>query len=189
MYALTSAGIMFVGPGNEPLLLKSEGISIAWFAFNDMNHELDPISIKADIAAVRDHVDYVVLSIHWGVEIHSHPDQRQRLLAKVIADSEADIIVGHHPHVLQPVEWVWGEGRGRPTLVVYSLGNALFDQGAPPTARQGGLLRIKLTPIGIGEICVEPFSIHPENWNVVSANSEVTKDVTNKLGVQSCASN
>jgi poly-gamma-glutamate synthesis protein (capsule biosynthesis protein) len=188
LQVLSSAGILFVGPGKEPLLLQSEGVHIAWFALNDMNQDLDLTSIGADIADRRDHVDYVVLSIHWGKETHSRPDHRQRVVAKILADAGVDLIVGHHPHVLQPIEWFWGEGRGRPTLVAYSLGNALFDQGAPPAARQGALLHIDLNPLGIKKICVEPFSISPQKWNVVPANSEVTTDVTMKLGVRSCAS-
>ncbi len=82
--------------------------------------------IKASGAA-----DFVVVSIHAGTELADHPDEplRQFLLGAV--DAGADLCLGHHPHVLQPVEWY----RGKP--IVYSMGNFIFKQGAPWTAYSG----------------------------------------------------
>jgi poly-gamma-glutamate synthesis protein (capsule biosynthesis protein) len=103
-----------------------------------------------------------------------------------VASFGADIVLGHHPHVLQPVEFIWGEGRGRPTLVVYSLGNALFDQGAPPAVRQGSLLLLTLGDLGVKEICAVPFQLDPTTWNVILAGSKVERQVIDNLAVKSC---
>jgi poly-gamma-glutamate synthesis protein (capsule biosynthesis protein) len=90
--------------------------------------------IKASGAA-----DFVVVSIHAGTELSDHPDEplRQFLLGAV--DAGADLCLGHHPHVLQPVEWY----RGKP--IVYSMGNFIFRQGAPWTA-YSGVFTFTVTP-------------------------------------------
>jgi poly-gamma-glutamate capsule biosynthesis protein CapA/YwtB (metallophosphatase superfamily) len=184
--ALTSDGITPLGPTEEPLILHTKGIDLAWFALDDINGTLDLAGIRRSVALVRNRVDYIILSIHWGNEFKSQPNDRQRALAQTLAEWGVDLIIGHHPHVLQPVEWVWGEGRGRPSLVAYSLGNALFDQGAPPAARQGALLLLDLSPLRIKGMCAVPFQIDPKSWNVVPANASVEEKITSTLEIQKC---
>ena len=70
--------------------------------------------------------DVVVVSIHWGVEYQHEPLARQREVAAGLCDAGADLILGTHPHVLQPVEML--ERGGRRTLVAYSLGNFVSNQ-------------------------------------------------------------
>lgn len=64
--------------------------------------------------------DFVVLSIHWGVESSPAPTEYQRTIARAAIDAGADLIVGHHPHCLQPIEWYQNK------LIAYSLGNFIF---------------------------------------------------------------
>ncbi|MGE5455818.1 MAG: CapA family protein [Ignavibacteriales bacterium] len=77
---------------------------------------------KADIAKVRDKVDVLIVSMHWGIENTHTPTETQKAQAKELADLGVDIIIGHHPHVIQPIEFI-GD-----TLVIYSLGNFLSGQ-------------------------------------------------------------
>ena len=72
-------------------------------------------------------VDLVVVSIHAGEELSDHPDEMLRRFLLGAVDAGADVCLGHHPHVLQSVEW----HRDRP--IVYSMGNFIFRQGAPWT--------------------------------------------------------
>ena len=72
--------------------------------------------------------DFVVVSVHAGTELAEDPDDRLRLFFQGAVDAGADLCLGHHPHVLQPVEWY----RGQP--IVFSMGNFIFKQGAPWTA-------------------------------------------------------
>ena len=65
--------------------------------------------------------DITVVSIHWGEENQSNPNEEQKRLARLLAENGADVIIGHHPHVLQCIEWLEHEN-GR-TLCIYSLGN------------------------------------------------------------------
>jgi poly-gamma-glutamate synthesis protein (capsule biosynthesis protein) len=79
--------------------------------------------IKASGAA-----DVVVVSIHAGAELSDGPDEPLRRFLEGAIDAGADLCLGHHPHVLQPVEWY----RGKP--IAYSMGNFVFKRGNPMTA-------------------------------------------------------
>lgn len=83
---------------------------------------LDPRRIRQDIRKARKGADLVVVSLHWGEEYNHYPSKRQIQLAHGLVEGGADIILGHHPHVLQGVEEYQGK------VIAYSLGNLLFDQ-------------------------------------------------------------
>lgn len=78
--------------------------------------------VKRDIDLVKDGVDVIIVSMHWGVEDNNTPTESQRQIAEYLSSLGVNIILGHHPHVVQPVEYV------NDTLVVYSLGNFISNQ-------------------------------------------------------------
>jgi poly-gamma-glutamate synthesis protein (capsule biosynthesis protein) len=82
---------------------------------------------KADLDKVRDLVDVIIVSMHWGDEYQDYPNETQKTQAKYLANLGVDIIIGHHPHVIQPVEVIIND-KGEETFVIYSLGNILSDQ-------------------------------------------------------------
>ena len=84
--------------------------------------------VEAEIARVRREsgADLVIVSVHWGFEYEEIPDPAQRVWAKGIIDAGADIVIGHHPHVLQPMERIKADD-GREAIVFYSLGNFIAD--------------------------------------------------------------
>ena len=96
--------------------------------------------------------DLVVTHFHWGTEYGFAPNGRQRELAEMAAASGADIVIGHHPHVLQSVERI-GD-----TLVLYSLGNFVFDQGWSRT-RESTLVRYELGADGRARVSFVPIVI------------------------------
>ena len=63
-----------------------------------------PEAMGADIAAAREQADVVVVLVHWGTELESSPSEKQRRVAAVAAEAGADLVVGHHPHVIQGLE-------------------------------------------------------------------------------------
>jgi len=81
--------------------------------------------------------------MHWGWEREPDPSERQRQLARTMIDAGADIIVGGHPHVTQGAEYYRGK------LIVYSLGNFVFDGFDLPAAKRGWLLRLTLDKKGL----------------------------------------
>ncbi|WP_170289286.1 CapA family protein [Metabacillus lacus] len=83
--------------------------------------------MRRDIENIRKEADVTVVSMHWGVEYERLPNEEQKKLASFAAAQGADIIIGHHPHVLQPIEWI-EQKNGRKSLVIYSLGNFLSGQ-------------------------------------------------------------
>lgn len=78
--------------------------------------------VKNDIEKVRDKVDLLIISMHWGVEYQSEPTDEQKREAEYISSLGADIIIGTHPHVIQPITYI------NNTLVIYSLGNFISAQ-------------------------------------------------------------
>ena len=110
-----------------------------------------------EIRAARTQVDVLVVSIHWGQEERTEPVRDQRAWARRVVGGGADVVIGHHAHVLQPVEKV-GDA-----LVFYGLGNLVFDRSGPAGAVArievgDGAPRWKLLPIRIdgGRTVVEP---------------------------------
>ncbi|WP_261130478.1 CapA family protein [Bacillus sp. Marseille-Q3570] len=83
--------------------------------------------IKSEIEEAKRISDVVVLSLHFGNEYERLPNEQQKLLANEAAAAGADIIIGHHPHVLQPAAWIDNPDGSR-TFVTYSLGNFLSGQ-------------------------------------------------------------
>lgn len=89
---------------------------------------------QKDIEALRDKVDVLMVSMHWGSEYQHYPNTFQKEEAQFLADLDVDIIIGHHPHVIQPIDKI------DDTIVIYSLGNFLADQELKHTNRFVGLL-------------------------------------------------
>jgi len=110
--------------------------------------------ILADVARVREELapDYLFVSLHWGDEHQHIPTRAQRALGRAVIDAGAQVVLGHHPHVVQSLER-HGDG-----LIIYSLGNFVFDMAADRTYEsvavrlilaEGRLRRAELLPIRI----------------------------------------
>ena len=78
-------------------------------------------------AIANENADLVFVSVHWGDEGSFTPNDEQIRVAQLFADCGVDAIIGHHPHVIQPVEWIYGKNDNK-TLCVYSLGNFMAQQ-------------------------------------------------------------
>jgi len=144
---IEASGLKEVGAGKDrasaqaPLRLEVNGLKLAWFGaaqfFNDPKNVddpkqpyanlLDPKQLTEAIRAVRPEVDAVLVSLHWGVEYMEAPRQSEIDLAHQLFEAGADVIIGSHPHVLQPIE-VYRAGDGRTCLCLYSLGNFISNQ-------------------------------------------------------------
>jgi poly-gamma-glutamate synthesis protein (capsule biosynthesis protein) len=120
-------------------VLQVKGLRVAFLGFTDLFNinlnrngnepwvrPLDPDAAVAAVRAARAQADAVVVSIHWGVEYEHDPRPHQREVAARLCQAGADLILGTHPHVLQPVEML-SQGGNR-TLVAYSLGNFISNQ-------------------------------------------------------------
>ncbi|WP_028784276.1 CapA family protein [Thalassobacillus devorans] len=99
-------------------------------------------TIKTEVKQANQAADAVVVSMHFGEEYQRMPNDYQKELAQMISDAGAHVILGHHPHVLQPMEKLQGK-KGNQTLVIYSLGNFLSAQ-EETYRRIGGILQVEL---------------------------------------------
>ena len=171
MKHLDDAGIEFTGAGDTPsdaalpTILETNGLRIAflarnawlppnaWFKPDAPNGAyLDEETIEAEVRAASEQADVVIVSLHWGIEYRKAPQPEQVELAHRIIDAGANLILGHHPHVLQPVE------KYRGGVIAYSLGNFLFDS---PYAdcRKSTILKCRLTKSGVSDLDQIPVGI------------------------------
>ena len=91
------------------------------------------------------------------------------------------MIWGHHPHVLQPLQYLERSAGQPPALVAYSLGNALFDQPGSPQANRSALLLVKISSQGVQSFEIIPFEIDPQNGVVIPASRDSTQNITRIL--------
>ncbi len=103
---------------------------------------IDEVKITTDLAALRPACDYLIVSMHWGNEYQTSESDYQNRLAQLLCDGGADLIIGTHPHVLQPMKWLERED-GHKTLCAYSLGNFVSNQHKRVTML-GGILEVEL---------------------------------------------
>lgn len=88
----------------------------------DTKYQAYKTKVKEDIEKVRDKVDLLIVAMHWGVEYTHNPTEYEKDMASYLSSLGVDLIIGTHPHVIQPVTWIDN------TLVIYSLGNFLSAQ-------------------------------------------------------------
>ncbi|MFR3685711.1 MAG: CapA family protein, partial [Enterococcus sp.] len=88
---------------------------------------IDEEQIKKDMEELTKESDVQIVSMHWGEEYQFTPNEEQTHLAQVLSDAGVDVIVGGHPHVIQPMDYLTGK-TGNQTLVMYSLGNFISSQ-------------------------------------------------------------
>ena len=118
----------------------------------------DKEAILEKLAAARERADIVVLSLHWGAEGASVPTEAQKQLAAEFAEGGADVILGHHSHVLQGGEWI-ETSRGQ-SYVAYSLGNFISAQVGAENML-AGLLQLEITVPAEGVPVLESVEFIP----------------------------
>ncbi len=160
---LDGAGIAHFGGGanlqaaHAPLWVERKGLRIAVLGYDEFkprSFEAGPdwpgvawsedSQVVADIRAARAAgADLVIPFMHWGWEREAQPSDRQRQLARTMIDAGAAMVIGGHPHVTQGAEYYKGK------LIVYSLGNFVFDGFEALDTRTGWLLRLRLDRSGL----------------------------------------
>ena len=98
----------------------------------------NPDQVKADIERLRDKVDLLMVAMHWGEEYTHNPTDSQKEIAEYLASLGVDIIIGHHPHVIQPIDFI-GD-----TMVIYSLGNFIASQKGEVAKHTGLMASVKV---------------------------------------------
>lgn len=128
---------------------------------------LDEEKVALDIARAKEISDFVIVCPHWGTEYIYTPDSYQQKWTKFFYEHEVDLVIGTHPHVIEPVEWIEEEGNDHKMLVYYSLGNFVSNQDRMPRML-GAMAKVTITldkvdddyVIYISDYGVEPLVTH-----------------------------
>lgn len=181
-------------------VLERDGVKISFLTYTygtnshvrEASYQInyfDPELITEDVKRAQELSDFVVLAAHWGDEYSMVPNQMQLDYAQLFADLEVDVVLGSHPHTIQPIEWVTGK-TGHETLVIYSLGDVV-SSAVKDITLLGGSVSFDLVKVGkdksIENVHFEPNVNHyeastPGNINT-RTNFEVIKlkDYTHEL--------
>lgn len=184
--ALRAHGIAAVGAGADgraaraPAILEVRGKRFGFLAYsltlpeNFFATDTRPGTafgneehVRADVAALKNHVDFVLVSFHWGQEGKTELRDYQMRVGRAAIEAGARAVIGHHPHILQGVE------RYRDGVILYSLGNFVFGSYSRSAIRSvvaqlifddRGLREVRLVPINVNNIAFnfQPKLLSPE---------------------------
>lgn len=152
--------------------IEKNGITFSFLSYTEMTNGLvksvqSPIAIPyindediiRQVALAKECSEIVVVSVHWGDEGAFAPNAEQKRVAQLLADCGADVILGHHPHVIQPVEYITGKD-GNKTLCVYSLGNFAAEQ-AHDYNMVGGIITFDVVSVDDAKPTLENVMFNP----------------------------
>jgi hypothetical protein len=189
MRSLDSAGIQHVGAGmyikqaRRPVVLEKEGERIGFLAYAGGEFAAGSNKpgfapryesyVLTDVRRLRNSVDYLVVSFHWGTELSEQPSREQMKLAHDVIDAGADLVVGHHPHTLQGIE------RYKSGVIAYSLGNFVFGGNRLstfPTAILKVLLQDRSATVELVPIQVTRWQPHLPSEQVRAKIVDLVRD-------------
>jgi poly-gamma-glutamate synthesis protein (capsule biosynthesis protein) len=182
---LARNGILVAGTGRSEeavrkgAVLERNGVRFGVLAYtydqSNGNHPtidsrvamLDIERMREDIDRLRRRANVVVVSMHAGDEYDPNPNAQQVQFARAAVDAGAQLVIGHHPHVIQPVEQY---GRG---VIFYSLGNLVFDQFQRRETQQGLLVEATFRGTELERVALRQVEITPSAPRVVGPASVV----------------
>lgn len=161
---------------NREVLLEKDGIIFGFLGYTDGIYELeDNIEISVinkenilnDVTTLKNKCDFVIVSLHWGIENVFYPSPKQITIAREIIDAGATLILGHHPHVIQGLE------KYKNGLIAYSLGNFNFDTKLSKSKTDKSIiLSVNLNRNGILDYKIDPIEIN-ENYMPMFVKDEI----------------
>ena len=177
--------------GAEPVILDLPDMKIAVLNYtygtngiqlpDDMPYAVDLLNeeqVAADIQRAEELADFTIVCPHWGTEYRLTSDASQEKWTKIFAENGADLILGTHPHVIEPIEWVTDEASEHEMLVYYSLGNFVnwtSGTGEGVANRMvGGMAEVTLTKNDNGEVEIADYGVKPMISHVASGPEGVT---------------
>lgn len=177
---LDAGGVPWLGiaennDAQRPFIMDARGVRIGVLAYCDPESDYGcakefagfPVgparatdeAIERDLPALRAQVDVLVVSMHWGKEYRVPHNERQAQLGRKLVDLGADIVAGGHPHVQQDAELYRGK------LIIYSMGNFVFDQSQRPATKESRLYRVVVDKHGtITSAAYLPLAIRDGDW-------------------------
>ncbi len=169
---LEKSGIKTVGAGKDkhsahkPLYTEVSGTTIGFlslsafptegYVYSDKKPDVAQLDIEAlagEVKSAKVNCDVLIVSFHWGTEFENYPTQKQKQAAYISVENGADIVIGHHPHVLQGMEYYMGKP------IFYSLGNFVFDNQQPIGTDETIILKVSINNKSIKKLEIAPIRI------------------------------
>jgi len=154
---LTDAGISYASE-DEPAVFYVKGVkigSLAYQTFGGRHSELIE-KVPGDIQALRDDgCQIVIVSYHWGDELDYYPNDNQVRLGRATVDAGADLVIGHHSHRINPIEYYNGK------YICYSLGNFSFAGNTKPSDMATYIFQIRMRIAKDGALSNDAIKIIP----------------------------
>lgn len=153
-------------------IVEEGGLEIAMVGVNEFYRISNSFTVEHElIKSLKEKHDQVLVHIHWGYEYKEEPSSIQRDIAHGLIDAGADVIIGHHPHVVQTVE------KYKDSMIFYSLGNFIFDQPWENTSK-GIAVGLVHKPESIGAY-VFPYRL--EDWKPGLISYSKAEEYCNEL--------
>ena len=147
----------------------------------DMPYAVDLLNeeqVAADLCRAEELADFTIVCPHWGTEYRLIPDASQEKWVQVFLENGADLVLGTHPHVIEPVEWVTDPENGHEMLVYYSLGNFVnwtSGTGEGVANRMvGGMAEITIAKNEAGKAEISDYGVRPLVSHVTAGLGGVT---------------
>lgn len=138
---------------HEPITIN--GINFAFLGFDDTISSIKLDQLVQLVQSAKSQSDHVIVAIHWGVEYQDQPTSRQKRLGHLAIDSGASLVVGNHPHWIQPIE------QYKDGYVYYSHGNFIFDQFWSEATKRGLIVTTTFSKTKIQHIKPQTIYIDP----------------------------
>ena len=189
---------------NDIYIYEQEGVKIAILNYtygtngmptpSDMPFAvamLEEEKVLLDLQKANEQADFVVVCPHWGTEYRHEKSQEQEYWAQLFLDNGVDLVIGTHPHYIQPVEMLTNEN-GQQMLVYYSLGNFInstSDCGRGTADRMiGGMAKVTVGKKETGEVYIKDYGVEPLVTQLLYGTKEITtyklSDYTEELALQ-----
>jgi Tol biopolymer transport system component len=178
---LEQNGIGYIGAGRDrnaarsPWITTTQGVKIAILGYNEIGASayaatnqqagtawIEMDNVVAEIKRAKSQADFVIVSFHWGSEFTVHANKSQQDMARRAAEAGADLIVGHHPHVVQ------GVGFFNDVFVNYSIGDFVYSQPTRPATGEGIILRAVIEGSALKQVQMIPIYIDRAQPYVIS---------------------
>jgi len=163
--ALESQRIVYSSDGHMGVYTV-KGVKIGMLAYQTFNGAYPDLfeRVPQEVAQARETCDIVIVSFHWGAEKDYAPNDNQMKLGRMTVDAGADLVLGHHSHRVNPIEYYNG------SYIVYSLANCAFSGNSKPDDMDTFLFQVKFSVVN-GEAESKAFRVIPASISSVTGLS------------------
>lgn len=176
------------GEAHQGAIMEAQGVRFGFLAYGYPDDysvagdnrsgiaNMDLAAMREDVARMKADADAVIISMHAGNEYAREPNKQQKEFARAAIDAGADLVIGHHPHWVQTTEIYRGK------LIIYSLGNLVFDQMWSRPTQQGAIVKAYFSGKELRQAEIIPVHIYDYGQPDVAAGKEAD-EILGRMGL------